>query len=115
MNSIKHAAVGPNISVVCHVHTNSNSSITGIAQTGFFDIDNVGLTTALGKLSWGRLYGSSNVGTDLKRSANPISIGVTGLTVDAGLSTFPTIQRRNYDNIGETGHRNTGSIRAKLT
>ena len=115
VNSIKHAAIGPKISVVCHVHTNSNSSIMGIAQTGFFDVNQVGLTTALGKLSWGRLYGSSNVGSDLKRSANPISIGVTGLTVDAGLSTFPIIQRRNYDNIGETGHRNTGSIRAELT
>ncbi|GIS09083.1 MAG: hypothetical protein CM15mP113_2130 [Pseudomonadota bacterium] len=35
------------------------------------------------------MYGGS-----LVRSSNPISIGVTGLTVDAGLSTFPTIQRK---------------------
>ena len=115
VNTVDMTSGGAKGTITCNVHTNSNTAITGIAQTGFFQLNGVGITTSLGKLSWGRLYGSSNVGSDLIRSSNPISIGVTGLTVDAGLSTFPTIQRKNYDNIGETGHRNTGSIRAELS
>ena len=115
VNTVDMSAGGAKGTITCNVHTNSNTAIAGIAQTGFFQLNGVGITTSLGKLSWGRLYGSSNVGSDLIRSSNPISIGVTGLTVDAGLSTFPTIQRKNYDDIGETGHRNTGSIRAELS
>jgi hypothetical protein len=38
------------------------------------------------------------------RSNSPISIGVTGNTVDVGLTTFATIQRRG------TGIRNTGAL-----
>ena len=101
---------GSNGTVVCHVHTNSASSISGINTEGFFDPTIIGLTTSLGTLSWGRLYGN-----DVARSSNPISIGVTGLTVNSGLTTFPTIQRKSYDNIGERGHRSSGSIRAVLT
>ena len=95
--------------IVCHVHTNSASSVSGINTQGFYDGD---LSTAipLGKLSWGRLYGDGVV-----RSSNPISIGVTGMTINSGLTTFPTIQRKSYDNIGERGHRSSGSIRAVLT
>ena len=115
VNSVDMSAGGAKGTITCGVHTNSATAIAGISETGFFQLNGVGITTSLGKLSWGRLYGSSNVGSDLIRSSNPISIGVTGLTVDAGLSTFPTIQRKNYDNIGETGHRNTGSIRAELS
>jgi len=40
---------------------------------------------------------------------NPISIGISGYTVDAGLSTFPTIQRRGY------GLNNNGSVDDNLT
>ena len=115
VNTVDMSSGGAKGTITCNVHSNSTTAIAGIAQTGFFQLNGVGITTSLGKLSWGRLYGSSNVGSDLIRSSNPISIGVTGLTVDAGLSTFPTIQRKNYDNIGETGHRNTGSIRAELS
>ena len=94
---------------MCHVHTNSASSVSGINTQGFYDGD---LSTAipLGKLSWGRLYGA-----EVARSSNPISIGVTGMTINSGLTTFPTIQRKSYDNIGERGHRSSGSIRAVLT
>ena len=94
--------------IICHVHTNSASSISGINTEGFFDGD---LSTAipLGKLSWGRLYGNG-----VERSSNPISIGVSGFTVNSGLTTFPTIQRKSYDNEGEKGHRNSGSIRAVI-
>ena len=93
--------------IVVDVHTNSTSSIAGIAQTGYFIQTNVGLTTSLGRINWGVLHGSN-----LARSTNPISIGVTGLTIDAGLSTFPTIQRKNYVNTSVRGLRSTGAIRA---
>ena len=45
------------------------------------------------------------------RSNDPISIGVTGLTVNTGLTTFPTIQRKNYDPTSHRGLRSTGAIR----
>ena len=93
--------------IVCDVHTNSASSISGINTVGFHSTGQSGMTTSLGSINWGRLYGNG-----LVRSANPISIGVTGLTVDAGLSTFPTIQRKNYVTTSVKGLRSTGSIRA---
>ena len=92
--------------IVCDVHTNSASSINGINQIGFHSTGQSGMTTSLGQINWGRLYGAN-----LVRSANPISIGVTGLTVDAGLSTFPTIQRKNYVTTSVRGLRSTGAIR----
>jgi len=96
-----------------NIHTNSNSSIAGIDTTGFYN-GTTGITTALGFITWGRLYGNS-----LKRSSNPISIDVKGRTLSnfsvSGLSTFPTIQRKSYDNLGERGHRGSGSIRADIT
>ena len=92
--------------IVCDVHTNSASSINAINEVGFHSTGQSGMTTSLGQINWGRLYGAN-----LVRSTNPISIGVTGLTVDAGLSTFPTIQRKNYVNTSVRGLRSTGSIR----
>ncbi|GIS08939.1 MAG: hypothetical protein CM15mP113_0690 [Pseudomonadota bacterium] len=92
--------------IICHVHTNSAGSISGISTQGLYE-GVTGTAIPLGKLSWGRVYGN-----DVARSNNPISIGVTGLTVNSGLTTFPTIQRKSYDNLGERGHRNSGSIKA---
>jgi hypothetical protein len=46
--------------------------------------------------------------TSITRSSNPISIGVTGKTIDVGLSTFPSIQRRG------DGLRLNGSLSEKL-
>ena len=46
--------------------------------------------------------------TSITRSSTPISIGVTGKTVDVGLSTFPSIQRRS------DGLRQNGSLPEKL-
>ena len=93
--------------IICDVHTISASSINGINQIGFHSTGQSGMTTSLGQINWGRLYGAN-----LVRSANPISIGVTGLTVDAGLSTFPTIQRKNYVSTSVRDLRSTGAIRA---
>ncbi len=78
--------------ITCNVDSGINS--TGINTS-------VGIGSALGGFSWGRLSGFT-------RSTNPISIGVTGLTIDAGLSTYPTIQRRDY------GLRDTGGLRKDL-
>ena len=88
--------------IVCNVMTGSN--LVGIATTGFHYPSGIGTSTSMGRLSWGRLFNGT-------RSSNPISIGVTGLTVDAGLSTFPTIQRKNYVSTSHRGLRSTGAIR----
>jgi len=77
--------------VTCNIE--SPSDALGIGTSGSqFD--------PVGTFSWGRLSGASI------RSSSPISIGVTGLTIDAGLTTFPTITRRGV------GLRDTGSIDA---
>ena len=94
--------------ITCNIHSGSEV-ISGFAVTGYYDgsSGNAGLTTSFGKISWGRLSG-------ITRASSPISIGVTGLTVDSGLSTFPTIQRRNYDKSSLKGLRNTGAIRIQI-
>ena len=83
---------GGNAEVVTNVK--SDSSIVGIATTG-------STTLPLGRFSWGKLSG-------ITRSTSPTSIGVTGLVVNSGLTTFPIIQRRGY------GLRDTGSLRKDL-
>ncbi len=72
----------------------STTNVVGLLTTG-------STTNICGRFSWGRLSGFT-------RSLSPISIGVTGLTVDSGLSTFPSIQRRGY------GLRDTGALRKDL-
>ena len=113
VDSVDMSVGGSKGTIVCKVHSNTDSWIDSIDEEGFYD-GSPGSTVSLGTLNWGRLYGADS-GVDVKRSLNPISIGVTGLTVDAGLSTFPTIQRKSYDGLGETGHRNSGSIRAIIS
>ena len=97
VNSI--TSLASNAEIICNV--DSGSSVVGILESGNFDDLQAGLTTSLGKLSWGRIYNYDN-------RTNGISIGVTGLTVDAGLSTFPTIQRR-----GNFGEGKTGAVRSR--
>jgi hypothetical protein len=79
------SGINPSTGVVtCNIH--SGSSIVGIATTG-----------VVGKFSWGKISG-------FNRSSSPISIGISGFTVDSGLSTFPIMQRRGY------GLRSVGPI-----
>jgi hypothetical protein len=85
---------GQNAKITCNVNTNLRR--TGITISGG-NIEN-----PYGKFSWGRL-------SILNRSSNPISIGVTGLKVDSGLTTFPSIQRRGY------GLRDTGALKKRPT
>ena len=84
--------------IICNVHSGSN--LAGIAATGNWDDNNAGLTTALGYISWGRIY-------NFDARVNPLAIGVTGYTVNSGLTTFPTMQRR-----GSFGEFNTGAVLA---
>ena len=81
-----------NKSIICNIMTGVNT--TGVVtSTGSIS----------GRFSWGRLTGGGVI-----RSANPISIGVTGKTLYSGISTFPTIQRRDF------GLRDTGALRKDL-
>ena len=83
----------------------SNSGATGTIACKVItsDID-VGTATTTGTGSLGNLsFGKLTQGT---RGSNPISIGVTGSTVDEGLSTFPTVQRAG----GDYTLRNTGAL-----
>ena len=74
--------------ITCNVI--DDSSLVGIASTGSSSI-------AVGRFSLGRLSGFT-------RNNNPIAIAVTGKTINSGLTTFPTIQRRGV------GWRDTGSV-----
>jgi hypothetical protein len=80
---------GVNGSITCNI--DSGTVTTGITTSG----DNVG------RFSWGLM-------TSITRSSAPISIGVTGKTVDVGLSTFPSVQRRSG------GLRQSGSLPERL-
>ena len=75
--------------VTCNIL--STTSTVGIATTG----------TTVGKISWGRLSGFT-------RSSSPVAIAVSGFTINSGLTTLPTIQRRGY------GLRNIGPIKKTL-
>ena len=87
---------GTNAEIITNIHSNAGSSVSGISSLG---------SVEMGKFSWGKL-------STVTRSSTPISIGVTGLTVGlataSGISTFPTIQRRNY------GINNGGALKADL-
>ena len=74
--------------ITCNIR--SNTSVVGLSSSG-------STLNPIGKYSWGKLSG-------FIRSSSPISIGVSGNTVDVGLSTFPTIQRRGI------GIRQTGAL-----
>ena len=91
--------------IVCNILNGTTTGIPGIGMTGNYDATDVGIATHLGRITWGRIYNAT-------RSSNPISIGVTGLTVNSGLTTFPTIQRKNYSTQSLRGLRSTGAIRA---
>jgi len=93
--------------ITCNVSSTSN--ISGLIQEGQYDQTNLGITTSLGRISWGRLY---NPLDGIVRDAdNPLTLTVSGKTTNSGLSTFPTIQRRTFDPSSHKGLRNTGAIR----
>ena len=83
------SASGQNAEVITNI--SSGTIYTGINTVGTS-------STICGRFSWGRLF-------NVTRSSSPVSIGVTGLDVNSGLSSFPTIQRRGY------GLRNKGPLK----
>ena len=103
-----HQITGTQRTGVITCNVSSTSAIAGIAQTGQYDQTNLGITTSLGRISWGRLY---NPLDGVVRDENPLNLVVSGKTVNVGLSSFPTIQRRTYDPASHKGLRNTGAIR----
>jgi len=79
---------------------NAFNASVGIITCNVKSTSSIGIGTTgeiVGKISFGKITGFS-------RSSTPISLDLSSFTVDSGLSTFPTIQRRGY------GLRNTGSI-----
>ncbi len=82
--------------VTCNIHSGSN--IVGIATTGTE-------LRPVGNFSWGKLSGFT-------RSDKPISIAISSYIADAGLTTYPTIQRRS---IGLKLRRETGALPKRLT
>jgi hypothetical protein len=107
INSSNSAVVGIGTTFVdniYYIHQISSTNTTGIitcnilSTTSTIGISSSGnVSNPIGKFSWGRMSGFS-------RSSSPISIGVTGNTVDVGLTTFATIQRRGI------GIRQTGAL-----
>ena len=76
--------------ITCCIAPNTNT--TGLSITG-------SNANPVGKISLGKISGFA-------ARTSPISIGVTGLTIDSGLTTFPTLKRDG----GSDTFEQTGSI-----
>ena len=74
----------------------SDTNVVGLASTGG------GINHPVAYYSVGKLTG-------FDRSSSPISIGVNGLTINVGLTTFPTLQRRGGSG-DDTWHQTGGLI-----
>ena len=87
---------------IYNISAYSTNGLVGIITCNILSTTStIGLTTSglnVGRFSWGKLEG-------FYRSNSPISIGVSGNTVDVGISTFATIQRRGY------GLRSSGALK----
>ena len=77
--------------ITCNIK--SNTSVVGIATTGT-------IKYPVGRFSWGKLGGFTRT--------NNISIAVTGKTLDVGLTTFASGQRREF------GLRNIGALKKRV-
>ena len=94
---------------IYYVHAFTRQNLTGIITTNILSSTNhvaIGTTSGsrsnpCGFFSWGRLAGFT-------RGTNAVSIGVSGFTVNSGLTTYPTLQRRDF------GLRDNGSLRKEL-
>jgi hypothetical protein len=89
LNNIYYVNAFNPISGIATCNIRSDSNIIGISTSG----------STVGKYSWGKLSGFT-------RSNSPISIAVSGYSVDVGLSTFPIIQRRGIGGLRRTGSLN---------
>ena len=98
------ASGSENGEITCDILNGQTTGIPGAGVTGFYNIGNTGITSSLGRLSWGRLYNAT-------RSDDPIFMMTQGFTVNSGLTTFPTIQRKHYTQASLRGLRSSGAIR----
>ena len=73
----------------------SDTNVVGLASTST-------TLSPVGYYSVGKL-------SNFTRSSSPISLSVTGLTVDVGLTTFPTLQRRGGP--GDDTWKQTGGLK----
>ena len=94
---------------IYYVHSFNRTNLTGIITTNILSTTDylaIGSTSGsrsnpCGSFSWGRLAGFT-------RGSSSIGVAVSGYTVNSGLTTFPTLQRREF------GLRDTGSLRKNL-
>jgi len=94
---------------IYYVHSFHVQNLTGVITANILSTTNIvtigstegSRSNPCGSFSWGRLAG-------FKRGTNAIGVGVSGLTVNSGLTTYPTIQRRDF------GLRDNGSLRKDL-
>ena len=78
--------------ITCIIESNTN--VSGLDTTGIS-------SNPVGKYACSKISG-------FVRSSNPISIGISGYTINTGLTTFPTIQRRS------SGWDETGAIERNI-
>ena len=94
---------------IYYVHSFNRTNLTGIITTNILSTTDylaIGSTSGsrsnpCGSFSWGRLAGFT-------RGSSSIGVAVSGYTVNSGLTTYPTLQRRAF------GLRDTGSLRKNL-
>ena len=85
----------PNIVGIITCVIKSDTNVVGLASTST-------TLSPVGYYSVGKL-------SNFTRSSSPISIEVTGLTIDSGLTTFPTLQRRGGP--GDDTWKQTGGLK----
>lgn len=91
---------------IYYIHSITRDNLTGIITSNILSTTNTSGVHTMpnqisGRFSWGRLSG-------FERSTSPIGVAVTGNSVNSGLTTFPTLQRRAF------GLRDTGALRKDL-
>ena len=91
---------------IYYIHSITRDNLTGIITSNILSTTNIsGIHTMpnliSGRFSWGKLSG-------FERTTSSIGVAVSGYTVNSGLTTFPTLQRRGF------GLRDTGSLRKDL-
>jgi len=91
---------------IYYIHSITRDNLTGIITSNILSTTNTSGVHTMpnlisGRFSWGRLSG-------FERNTSSIGVAVSGYTVNSGLTTFPTLQRRNF------GLRDSGALRKDL-
>ena len=91
---------------IYYIHSITRDNLTGIITSNILSTTNTSGVHTMpneisGRFSWGRLSG-------FERTTSSIGVAVTGNTINSGLTTFPTLQRRDF------GLRDSGALRKDL-